>query len=281
MLERNFHARTFNTGSSLISHTLVQHKSCSNEPYLPLDTIRAISCNRPEVLTSLGFVSDSIEHLSKFDVKLPVEISSDMLEKVLDKNILLVVFAIANIISCLLVKFEVLEPKRAKFHVTVKSILTDLDGLQNVAFFFLKARCLKEDISIAGELVHKVLELLPGRFLETLTSLTQGRLGKEFPNFGDGLTTIDDSISELPDGLDITSLFFNSYQFQEQVFIKWVELKTSNQNFAALVLVSTLFLHLGKLEPSLVSIRLVSNDHLEEMGSGFETRLSFSIVSQV
>ena len=133
-------------------------------------------------MTSLGFVSDSIEHLGKLDVELPVEISTNMFEKVLDKNILLVVFAIANIISCLLVKLEVLEPERAKFHVAVETFLTDFDGLQDMTFFFLKARCFKEHISVARELVHKVLELLSSRFLEPLTPFTQGRLGKKFPN---------------------------------------------------------------------------------------------------
>ena len=58
-------------------------------------------------------------------------------------------------------------------------------------------------------------------------------------------------------------------------------MKTSDQNLATLILVATLFLHLGELKPSLVSIWLVRDNDLEEMSSGFKSRFSLCIVSKV
>lgn len=119
-----------------------------------------------------------------------------------------------------------------------------------MTFTLLVSGRFKEKWPISLAFVHEVPKLLPCSLLVTNSTFKKSSFEKHFPAlFNWYISKLADQISH---GVDIAELLLDLDCLDEEVFIQVRELQALDQNFSGLLLVATLFLHLGILKPALV-----------------------------
>lgn len=148
-----------------------------------------------------------------------------------------------------------------------------------MAFPFFVARCFEENWAIRLTLVHQDSELRTCRLFVADATFKECTLEQHSP------ALIDLDVVELGNqsshGLNIAQFLFNFDCLDEKVFVEAGELETLHEYFSGLLLVPALLLHLGVLEPALVSVRLQVGHQLEEQLSFLEPGLSLGVVCEV
>lgn len=78
LLEGHFHTRSLNAEPCLYNLALIQHNTGCNEPYLPLDAVRAVRCHGRQVLFRFQLITEPVEGLGQFNIDFPVIVFADV-----------------------------------------------------------------------------------------------------------------------------------------------------------------------------------------------------------
>ena len=178
-----------------------------------------------------------------------------------------------------LIETEILEPKRTVLRIVFDSFFTNGQRLIKVSFTLLITRGFEEKWPIGLAFVHKVPKLPPSSLLVADSTFKKSSFKQHFPAlFNRHICKLADESSHR---LDIAELLLDLDCLDEEVFIQVRELQALDENFSGLLLVPTLFFHLGILEPALVREGLQVGDKLKENLCFFEPALTLGVVSQV
>ena len=148
-----------------------------------------------------------------------------------------------------------------------------------MALSLLVARRLQEDGSVRLALVHQAAELGTSCRPISNTALEKGTFKQHAPAFVNGHVT--KLGNEGPHSLRISQFLLDLDRLDEEVLVEARKLQALHEYFSALLLVATLLLHLGVLEPALVRVGLQVGHKLEEELGLLEPRLALRVVCQV